>query len=311
MAIELDNYILESLVPATLILEEDCKTFFCCENETANQKISDLAGMLASMGLRESAKPLPGESIFFAPDFKTCNKHQVACSGKSEPFVSKSTLWSLVQPYLLRNSNHCSKLFRRWLLGVHRGYGFLSDGSRNNYLFFCLCNAWRNSNVGMTIVLTARKWPISCDCSGKDALAWNLFARCVLLFVACSYQQSNKYIEEYVGCLAPSPDAGSLPLFLMIMTLVCAEYVVAFVLIRSHDSCFPVLQILALLRRISEDSSTSEFERACCLMARTFARLLDEVLYLLTDLERGDGIPKGSIVRVYDAVLHRYVVSQV
>jgi hypothetical protein len=67
------------------------------------------------------------------------------------------------------------------------------------------------------------------------------------------------------------------------------------------------MQILAFFRRVSEDSSSSEFEQACCMMARTFARLLDETLYLLTDMEKGSGMTKGSIVRVYDAVLHRFV----
>ena len=37
------------------------------------------------------------------------------------------------------------------------------------------------------------------------------------------------------------------------------------------------------------------------------ARQLDEALYLLTDTSQKRTVGKGSIVRVYDAVLHRFV----
>jgi hypothetical protein len=96
---------MESLLPAAFVLEEDCNAFYCCENDTADQNISDLAGMLTALGLREPAKPLPGDSCF-TDDFEClsfCNEIKLCLQWKNriyylgEPSLKLCLILSIMQ----------------------------------------------------------------------------------------------------------------------------------------------------------------------------------------------------------------------
>jgi hypothetical protein len=59
-----------------------------------------------------------------------------------------------------------------------------------------------------------------------------------------------------------------------------------------------------------EESSESLFQSSCAVIVRTIARKIDEIFYLLTDKNNFKPITNGAVVRVYDAVLYRFCISE-
>jgi hypothetical protein len=56
---------MESLLPAPLVLEEGCDSFYCCDNEAVDHSISALAEMLTELSLKTQTKSTPGEIDVF------------------------------------------------------------------------------------------------------------------------------------------------------------------------------------------------------------------------------------------------------